>query len=508
MKKLICLLVAMMIAFVFVGCSENPSTPNDSTIQEDTKITTNDGDNTQVPTGDSENTQAPTDDSDNTQASTEEPIDTSKVGNEILSPKDLLSALLDGYTLNPMSYIPESMRYDFSANLVDPSQLTIDYSQNVNIADINYGHGEQWHMVLDNLQQTSTFFNVLSVVEGLSTASITAFNNYIDKNPSDTAHYEFEEGIYNVVIHFDGEMLFYVLDYTANLPTLDEQTVQVALCMSAKTGEKVVRVQLGDANALTYTILANSYEFAIKYMGVRRAMFSIERNDDGSISGSIHEYLTVSSAEIQSSAEFYITDDYVSVVGNKADGMLGFTGYISELYDTQTGHMLGYEVQETLSSIVYNTLWFNLDDISGMNTIKYRPATDDIPAAFFVNGSEDEWESKNVGGVGTKMFSRRFDIEFRTQYVYAYDKANETYIEYTIQVPMLFIQEENFNTFAEDVKSTNEVTLSVAVENGDLSKLLEDYDTLIPIFVQNKEKITVEVILDFIGEKIIFKEDT
>lgn len=242
-------------------------------------------------------------------------------------------------------------------------------------------------------------------------------------------------------------------------------------------------------------------------MGVRRAMFSIERNDDGSVKGSIHEYLTVSSAEIQSSAEFYITDDYVSVVGNKADGMLGFTGYISELYDTQTGHMLGYEVQETLSSIVYNTLWFNLDDISGINAIKYRPATDDIPAAFFVNGSEDEWESKNVGGVGTKMFSRRFDIEFRTQYVYAYDKANETYIEYTVQVPMLFVQEENFNTFAEDVKSTNEVTLSVAVENGDLSKLLEDYDTLIPIFVQNKEKITVEVILDFIGEKITFKVD-
>ena len=141
--------------------------------------------------------------------------------------------------------------------------------------------------------------------------------------------------------------------------------------MDAESGEKTVRIQLGDANALAYTVKENSYEFAIKYLGVRRAMFSVSEDADGKVSGKIYEYLTVSSAEIASAAEFYITDNYVSVVGNKASGMLGFSGCISELYDADSGKMIGYEVQETLSSIVYNTLWFNLDRISGITDIKY-----------------------------------------------------------------------------------------------------------------------------------------
>lgn len=40
--------------------------------------------------------------------------------------------------------------------------------------------------------------------------------------------------------------------------------------------------------------------------------------------------------------DFYIDDDYVTAVGNKADGMIGFTGYICELYDVDTGKMLAY----------------------------------------------------------------------------------------------------------------------------------------------------------------------
>ena len=435
-------------------------------------------------------------------------VDFYAIWNEVANVKAMLSALLSGYKLNPMGYIPESMRYDFEDNLLDEAEIISDYSNSVNVSNIRYGYGEQWHMVMDNLRQTNTFFNVLSVVEGLSTTSITAFNNYFDKNPSDTAHHEFKDGIYNVTIDFDGDILYYVLDYTANLPALGQQTVQIALSMDERTGEKNVRLQIGDANALTYKIRENSYEFAIKYLGVRRAMFSIEKNKDGSVSGKIFEYLTVSSVEIGSSAEFYITDDYVSVVGNKASGMLGFTGYISELYNVDNGQMIGYEVQETLSKIVYNTLWFNLDDVSGINSIKYREVNGDIPAAFFVNGANTEWEAKTVGGVGTKMFSRRFDIEFRTQYVYSYDAVNEQYIEYAIKVPMLFVQEEYYNDFASDVKKTNDVTASITVKSADLNKLLRDYDELIPDFIESKDKITPEAIINYIGNKVTFEGES
>lgn len=426
------------------------------------------------------------------------------IWNEVANVKGLLAALLSGYELNPFGYIPESMRYDFSQNLVDGDDIINDYLTDVSVSDIHYGHGEQWHMVLKNIMEAQNFFNVLEVIESVSTVSITAFNNYFDSNPSDTAHHEFEHGIYSVTVNFDGEILFYVLDYTAELPVFGNQTVQIAMSMNAETGEKAVRIQVGDANALSYKVLENSYEFAIKYLGVRRAMLSIEREEDGSIKGSINEFLTVSDAEIASAAEFYITEDHVSVIGNKASGMIGSTAYITELYSADTGALLGYEVQETVSSIVYDTLWFGLDSFSGINSIRYREVNGKIPAAFFVNGSSTEWKNKTVGGFGSKMFSRRFDIEFRTQYVYTYDSENEKYVEHTVKVPMLFVQEENYDTLSADVMSVNDILFSVQVDSTYLTKLLSDYDTLLPVFIQNKDEISADTIISYIGEKVHF----
>lgn len=426
------------------------------------------------------------------------------VWNEIVNVKSLLSALLSGYELNPLSYIPQTMLSNYSANLVEEENILQDYSSVVNISEITYGHGEQWNMILNNLEQTNIFFNVLSIVETLSTTSITAFNNYFDTNPQDTAHYTFESGIYNVTIDFNGDVISYVLDYSAEIPLLGFQTVQIALSMKIESGEKAVRIQLGDDNALSYKVFEDYYEFAIKYLGVRKAMFSVEREHNGDVNGKIYEFLTVSSAEIGSAAEFYITDNYVSVIGNKASGMLGFTGYICELYDVESGKMIGYEIQETLSSIVYNTLWFNLDTVSGINSVKYKTANGEEKAAFFINGSSEKWKSRNVGGLSAKMLSRRFDIEFRTQYVYSYDPVSKKYTEHKIEVPMFFVQEENYDTLIADVKSTNAIDISLVISASDYSKLLLDYDTLINSFIEYKDSTTPDVIIDIIGSKVSF----
>lgn len=421
------------------------------------------------------------------------------IWNEIVDVKALLSALLEGYKLNPYSYFPESMRIDFSNNLVDSDNIISDYTDFVDISDITYGYGEQYHMVIDNLQQSTVFFNALSVIETISASSISAFNNYFDKNPADTAHHTFENGIYNITVSFDGEVIHYVVEYTANLPVVGEQTVQLALSMIMETGEKTVRVQINDANALAYTITENSYTFAIRYLGVRRAMISLERDEDCNVTGHIYEYLTVMGAEVASCADIYITEDYVSVIGNKANGMIGFTGYISELYDVNTGKLLGYEVMETLSALTYNTLWFNLSDIDGINSIKFIPAADGESAKIYVNSSSTAWAVKK------NLLTRRFDIEMRKQFVYSYNAETEEYTMHEISVPMIFIQEDNYDTFEADVKSANKnLTVSVDVSDDDLEKILEDYDELIPIFIENKNTITVDAILEFIGTRIIF----
>lgn len=431
------------------------------------------------------------------------------VWNEVVNVKGLLSTLLNGYELNPYEYLPAAVRLDYSANLVNPEDIAADYSNFVNVSDITYGFGEQWYMVLNNINQSMLFFNALTVVETISAGSITAFNNYFDSNPQDTAYYEFENSDYNITIKFDGEILYYVVDYTANIPAIGEVTAQIAMSMIAETGEKSVRIQLGDANALAYTIKENSYEFAIKYLGVRRAMFFIARDENGNVSGKIYEYLTVSSVEVASAADFYITDGYLSVVGNKADGLAGFSNTICELYDVDTGKMIGYEVNETAEklgvTVNFDTLWFNLDVVDGITSVKYVAATQNSDSKLYVNGLSQEWESKTVGGFSLESFSRRFDIEFRTQYVTSYDSTTKEYTVHTVQVPMLFIQEEYYDTHTDDIKSANKnVNAVVTVSDADCSRLISDYEEFVPVFVENKDIFTVKLILVYIGEKIIF----
>lgn len=413
-----------------------------------------------------------------------------------------LSALLNGFKLNPYSFIPEAMLPTYSANLIDPDDIVTDYSNFVNVSDITMrGFGEQWNMVLDNIEQSSTFFNALTVVEGLTATSVSAFNNYLDKNPGDTAHHNFKSGIYSVTVDFDGEVITYVLDYTATFPVLGEQTAQIAMEMDIETGEKNVRVQLGDANAIHYVMGDGYYEFAIKYLGVRRAYFSIAYDEDNNLSGHIYEYLTVNGVGIKSAADFYFVEDYVAVVGNKADGIIGFNNYICELYDAEDGRMIGYEVREEKSVLRFDTLWFNLDQFSGITSIKYREKTDSQEAAFFLNGSNTAWKTKKVSTLNP---SRRYDIEFRIQYFYSYDPATEKYTAHKVEVPMMFVQEGNLGTLTDDIKAENKINVALTESSSLVTMLIGFYDTTVDVFITNKELVTEDVIVAFIGDKKTF----
>jgi len=365
------------------------------------------------------------------------------------------------------------------------------------------GFGEQWNMVIENMVEAQRFFTTLSVVEGLTTTSVSIFNNYLDQNPADTASHTFKEGIYTVSIVYEDGVLDYVIDYAQGA-----FQPQIALSMDVASGEKTVRVQLSDANALRYVVTEDSYEFAIRYGGVRRAYFSLERTDDGA-EGHIYEYLTVSSIELCSAADFYFTENYVTAVGNKASGIPGFTGYICELYDAESGKMLGYEVRESLSALTFDTLWFDLASFNGFSSIRYREANanEDIDAAFFVNGSNSEWVAKKVGGLNPlTMASRRFDIEFRDRFFYVYNAQEDAYEKVAVSVPMLFVQEGYYDSLASDVKSANSgVNLTSRVAAADLAAIKSEYGTKVDVFIENKESVTVDAILSFIGTKKTFE---
>ena len=69
---------------------------------------------------------------------------------------------------------------------------------------------------------------------------------------------------------------------------------------------------------------------------------------------------------------------------------------------------------------------------------------------------------------------------------------------------MIFVQEENLDTLAADIKATNDVTIAINVSDADIGKMLDDYDALIPEFIAHKETVTIDAIIAYIGNKITF----
>lgn len=68
---------------------------------------------------------------------------------------------------------------------------------------------------------------------------------------------------------------------------------------------------------------------------------------------------------------------------------------------------------------------------------------------------------KMVGGLGLNMLSRRYDIEMRTQYFYYYDATSKSYVAKAIDMPMLFVQEDYYDTLVSDIASKNELTITL-----------------------------------------------
>jgi len=439
--------------------------------------------------------------------------------NEKVNIKQYLSTLLEGVYQDPYSFIPEQMRPTYAKNHVDGNEVQYDFSKNTKVADIVYGgYGEQWNMVVENINQSEIFYSVLTSAEAIINSSVVIFNNYLDKNTEDTANHQISESNYIAMIDFSFGTLTYVIEYktSINIPLIGEVNPQIAMVYDVINNQKIVRIQLNDNNALKYISTENAYQFAIEY-GIsglsRKALFQIVRNEEN-IEGHIYEFIQLKDQDvIGSCADFYINEDYVSVVGNKASGMLGFKGYIVELYKTDEGKLLAYEVRETLSILgvsgTYNTLWFNLNDISGITSIKaienenfgeYGNNNHDI----YVNGSSSIFEpTKNK--ILIQETSRKYDIELRKQYFYGYDSNNELVV-YEVNIPMMFIQADNdkdtnFTDFPSDIYSKNKINASVNVDEKDLSTLQENYAIIVDVFIANKDIVTGETITQLIELK-------
>lgn len=443
--------------------------------------------------------------------------------NEVLNIKTFLQTLVSATGQDPYSYIPETMQAENSDNHVTASQMNYDFTNFTNVSSIKYGgFGEQWHMVIENIKESERFYGVITLCETAINTSVALFNNYLDNNPSDTASHKLSETEYTAQLNYSNGVLDYTLQYKTglNIPFFGEVTPQIDMRYEIAKGEKAVRVQLTENNAMRYAVTDDSYVFAIQY-GVtavsRKAYFEINRNNKGEVNGHIYEFVQFKDKDlVPSCADFYITDTYTSVVGNKASGMPGFTGYINELYKTSEGKLLGYEVRETFTkwgiTATYHTLWFNLNNISGINNvkaIKNEESTFGLGANnnhdIYLNNSASIFEPTYNTKVLVKT-SRKYDVELRKQFFYGYNEGQFT--EYEVQIPMMFIQADhdgytNFTDFPNDIKSKSGITASVNLSSTYLNKIQSDYATLVDVFIAHKEAVNSTTITNYIGSAAV-----
>ena len=424
--------------------------------------------------------------------------------------KGYFNSLLEAFTHDPYSFIPDTMRPDGVTKHTQAS-VTYDFTNFTNVNSIVYGgFGEQWHMVIENIKESQTFYNITTYGSEVLAASRLVASAFLDNQHGDSFSKTFDEDTrYISKLNFNGETLTYNVKFITgvSVPLFGEIVPQVDMEYVVEDHTKTVRIQLGENNAMKFVITPNSYTFGLEY-GIetvsRKAYFTVTKDEDEKVEGHIFEFVTLKGKDmISSCADFYIDENYTSAVGNKANAILGLKGYISELYTTADGLLRGYEVKETRSLIDYNTLWFNLNNVSGFSNIKaiekesYKE--NENPHSVYVNGSGSVFEPTYNTKLGVKT-SRKYDLELRTQYFYGYVDTKLT--EFECNIPMLFVQAgDNYNSYTNDIASKSGITSIIS--NPYLNKIESDYATLIDIFITNKDNMDSAAVADYIGSPAV-----
>ncbi len=423
-----------------------------------------------------------------------------------------LNNIVEAQSKTPYAYLPEKM-IPSNKLVSDPSTLEYDFDSFVDVSDIDYsGYGQQWNMVIDNITQLQSFASIFNVAQAAIADTTLLINEYLVNTEDEDMEKSFETEKLLAYIKLNDDNSFeYNISFKVSYDIPVFGTVQPVVNMhyDPENAESTILIKLTDDNQIKYVVSENKFICALSYgieSGSRTSYLSIEKDKEGT-TGHVYEYVTLKDKDlVASAADFYIDDTYVAVVGNKADGIVGMDGFISELYLKSTGKMLGYEIEESISGVGYNTLWFNLDDISGIENIKIGDKTKDNTSSkstndVYLNNSDVLFKPTYNKKFGIPT-SRKYDIEFRARYYYSKDDLNNV-VEHKLSIPMMFIQEDNsidtnFTDFPANILEDNGLTCSVILNQNHLNRILSDYDTLIPIFKENKSSMSSEAIVSFI----------
>ena len=351
------------------------------------------------------------------------------------------------------SFMPESFRMDKKAYSTDPS---IDFSQNfVNVSDVKKNYiGKQMYVLWDGLVGFESFLSKLDLVYAAGETIANAYQQFINDNPENYTSWEGEVAGFKLKIELQngtsrllaGNSAFSIELYADSDNNVNKGRIQVAQNIIANYEMRDDYLKFTSAMEVSGVGILKQVEFV--------------RNDDV-VSGYFYEYTGAESVAVKTSAVIRFDEDYTVVMSAKreSDDLL-VNGY-EEVYSTQTGEMISAEVEESVLISDYDTHWVNVYDVSGINSVKAVKNDVDINPTknqndIYVNGSQDVFvpEYNTVAFVKT---SRHYDIEMREVYyvVKKVEGDKTTYEVVKTEIPMVFVQEENIEDFASEVKENN-----------------------------------------------------
>lgn len=409
-----------------------------------------------------------------------------------------------GEVPEPWSFLPDS--FAMKNKVMTDSEIVAfvtpenAYASFVDVSSIPTNYiGKQLNVVYGVLSKMETALSYVNTVYQTLSAVQNLYQTFLNDDPDDYQTFSATANGFAFKLTLKGDI--YYLEMTV-------KNVQVRL-FADETDKKDLsygaRIQLTSDTVLKYTVSDNDLKIGLVVLGSASTQVEFLRKD-GVVTGYIYENLTVAGKTVSTSALLTVGEKYLTVVGTKGDFILASNGRNCEIYSVTTGKFVGSEVRETMKTTTggsrdCNTLWYNLRDLQGINTIK-KVDEQNYPNAdtIYINSATEAIHSMTVK-IPTDL-SRRFDIEYKA--VCAYQKVVDeegtvSYEKVEFEVPMLFVQEEQLDTFEDDFYSKNKAYLTSAgvtlnVTAADKAAVKAGYYNLVDAYDAIKNLVTIDMV--------------
>ncbi|MDE7082291.1 MAG: MBG domain-containing protein [Clostridia bacterium] len=420
--------------------------------------------------------------------------------------KNLVSSVLN--RPEPWDFLPEALSLEnmaYSSLPVGGMEGSNSFASFVNVNNIGKRPiGKQMNVVYDVLGYTDTALSGANVVFTAGDAIASVYQNFINTHPED---YKSFTGSVTIA----GSTFKLKIETQQDTVSLFIGNGTVNAELSTDGTNDYCRIQLTNGIALKYQSTDQSLKLAVEYTvsgkGVLQQLEFI-RNDNA-VLGYLYEYFGTENTGIKTSAVIYSNSVYTAIVSNKRETEDLLIHAYEEIYNSQTGAMIGGEVTENVSKIDYDTLWINLYDVSGIISVKVEDATNGTNLdTIYINGNSSPIKTKLVGiAHPTRATSRRFDIEMKdVWYVVATTDANGkiSYQKTKTSIPLLFVQSDYVDSFNTDFKSENNVSATILTS---VNVITGNFTTLSELFAEVKDLVDYDAIVTFIGSKSSFFEN-